>query len=209
MPRIVIISDTHGLHDEMGPIPDGDILIHAGDLTRQGLFAELTGLNEFFRALPHKYKICIAGNHDFCFEQDKDRSKAMLTDVTYLQDKVVSVMGLRVYGSPWQPRFCDWAFNLDRGEPLKKVWARIPRNTDILVTHGPPFGIADLRDVDHKNVGCRDLLAAVRLIKPKLHVFGHIHCSHGIIEQDGTTFVNAAICDEEYRPVNSAVVVDI
>ena len=209
MPRIVLISDTHSLHDEMAPIPDGDILIHAGDLTRNGTFAELTSVNAFFRTLPHQHKVCIAGNHDFCFEQDRDRAKALLPEVTYLQDKAVSLMGLRIYGSPWQPRFCDWAFNLDRGAPLRDIWARVPRNTDILVTHGPPCGIADLTDGDRRNVGCQDLLAAVQLVKPKLHVFGHIHYSYGIVEQNDTTFVNAAVCDEEFRPLNPPIVVDI
>ena len=208
MPRLVLISDTHGCHEQMPPIPDGDILIHAGDLTRHGTLAELSDVNAFFRTLPHQYKICIAGNHDFCFEQDKERAAATLPAIKYLQDKVIKVMGLTIYGSPWQPRFCDWAFNLDRGPDLKKVWARIPKNSDILITHGPPHGLADLTETKY-HVGCRDLLAMVQLVKPKVHVFGHIHHSYGLEENDGTTFVNAAICDEEFRPLNEPVVVDV
>jgi Icc-related predicted phosphoesterase len=209
MTRIVLISDTHGLHESMPSIPDGDILIHAGDITRRGSVAELSGISEFFASLPHAYKIVIAGNHDFCFEREKERAVKQLRGVIYLQDKLTKVMGLQIYGSPWQPRFGDWAFNLDRGAPLKKVWSSIPQGIDVLVTHGPPAGILDVTDVGHHHVGCQDLLDAVTRIKPKLHVFGHIHCGHGRLEVDGTTFVNACTCDEAYQPVNSAFVIDL
>jgi predicted phosphohydrolase len=192
----------------MPAIPEGDILIHAGDLTRTGSTAELSNMRSFFSSLPHAQKIIIAGNHDFCFERDKRHAARLLPGTLYLQDSLTEVLGLRIYGAPWQPRFGDFAFNLDRGAPLKEKWSLIPEKTDILITHGPPAGILDLTDVGH-HVGCKDLLAAVRRIKPKLHVFGHIHCSYGQIECDGTTFVNACTCDEGYAPVNQPIVVDV
>lgn len=209
MTRIVLISDTHGHHDTMDPIPAGDILIHAGDLTKHGALEELSGVAAFFAALPHKHKIIIAGNHDLCFEKNRDLAKRLLSGTTYLQDKVVTVMGLRIYGSPWQPRFGDWAFNLDRGEPLRERWSLIPSDTDILVTHGPPFGILDITDVERCHVGCRDLLEAVHRIQPKIHVFGHIHCNYGITTHGVTTYVNASICDESYNPMNAPIVIDL
>ena len=204
-----MISDTHGLHDTMIPVPDGDILIHAGDLTRNGTLAELSSMTAFFASLPHRHKIVIAGNHDFCFERERERARPFLAGTTYLQDKVVEVMGLKIYGSPWQPRYGDWAFNLERGKPLRDVWARIPPTTDILVTHGPPYGILDTTEVERQKVGCKDLLEAVQRIRPKIHVFGHIHCGYGIVTENSTTYVNACICDEDYRPVNPPVVIDI
>lgn len=209
MPRIVLLSDTHGLHDEMAPVPDGDILIHAGDLTRSGSLAEISNLTAFFASLPHKHKVVIAGNHDFCFEKDKVQAAKLLPGTIYLQDKLTELMGLKIYGSPWQPRFGDWAFNLDRGTPLRSVWSRIPDKTDILVTHGPPYSIHDLTELEKQHVGCKDLLVAVQRVKPKLHVFGHIHCSYGQSVKDGTTYVNAAICDERYQPVNLPIVIDL
>ena len=209
MARIVIISDTHGLQDYMDPIPDGDILIHAGDLTRNGTLAELTSLNLFLALLPHQHKIVIAGNHDFCFEQDKENARKALSGVKYLQDQTTRIMGFKIYGSPWQPRFGDFAFNLDRGEEIRKVWSNIPEDTDILVTHGPPMGILDLPLGENEGAGCKDLLDAVLKIQPKLHAFGHIHYGYGSLVRGKTTFVNASTCNEAYQPINAPVVVDI
>ena len=209
MPRIVLISDTHGFHDRIPQIPDGDILIHAGDVTRKGRLAELADIDLFFKSLPHQHKILIAGNHDFCFENSRERSTVMLPSVLYLQDSGAQIMGLKIYGSPWQPRFFDWAFNVDRGAQLAAIWAKIPDDTDILVTHGPPLGIGDMVKSNKFHAGCEDLLSRVSLIKPKLHLFGHIHEGYGVFAQGGTTFVNASICDEAYQPINEAVVIDL
>ena len=209
MTRIVIISDTHGLHDNIGYIPDGDILIHAGDLTRSGNMDELRTMNQFLDSLPHNHKIIIAGNHDVCFEKNQSNARKLISRATYLQDKIVEVMGLKIYGSPWQPRFGDLAFNLDRGAPLKEVWSKIPNDTDVLVTHGPPFGILDATDVGGHHVGCKDLLEVVLKIKPKVHAFGHIHCSYGVEKNNDTTFINASLCDENYHLANAPIVYDI
>ena len=209
MPRLVLISDTHGMQNEMPQIPDGDILIHAGDLTRKGTIAELSSMTTFFSSLTHQHKVFIAGNHDFCFERDKVAASKQLPGTIYLQDKLIKVMGLKIYGSPWQPRFGDLAFNLDRGAEIAAMWGKIPDNIDVLVTHGPPFGIGDLTDINQNHVGCKDLLKAVKRIRPKLHVFGHIHSGYGLTIEDSTTFVNASICDEAYNPVNPSIVIDL
>jgi Icc-related predicted phosphoesterase len=150
----------------------------------------------------------IAGNHDFCFERDRERSEAELTHCIYLQDEEVEVAGLRFYGSPWQPWFFDWAFNLRRGAEIRSKWNLIPAALDVLITHGPPFGHGDMT-MRGEAVGCKDLLEVVEEVKPRLHIFGHIHEGAGVSENDETTFINACTCDLQYEPVNAPVVFDL
>lgn len=204
--RIVCISDTHARHRQLS-IPEGDLLIHAGDLTRRGSREDVRDFDDWLGSLAHPHKVVIAGNHDFCFEKDP-AARQWITHATYLQDEAIEIGGLRLYGSPWQPRFFDWAFNLDRGEPLREVWSRIPAETDVLITHGPPFGVLD-RTSRGLRVGCEELFAAVQRIRPRLHVFGHIHEGAGRVDRDGTTFVNASSCDLRYAPSQAPIVVDL
>ena len=203
--RIVCLSDTH-LRDVA--VPPGDVLVHAGDFTMGGSLREIERFAAWIGALPHRYKIVIAGNHDFGFERHPHEARDRLDGVTYLEDQGVEVEGLRIWGSPWQPRFRDWAFNLDRGAPLREKWERIPPGTDLLVTHGPPAGILD-RTVSGQEVGCADLRDVVFGIRPRLHVFGHIHEGFGVLERDGTTFANASICTVGYEPRNPCLVFDL
>jgi hypothetical protein len=149
----------------------------------------------------------VAGNHDFLFEHERARAEELLGDVTYLQDERADIEGLALWGSPWQPWFCDWAFNLERGEPLVQKWSLIPDDTDILVTHGPPHGILD-RTQRGERVGCAALTEAVARVAPKLHVFGHIHEDRGTLRRGPTLFVNASNCDLRYEPVHAPVVID-
>lgn len=207
--RVVCISDTHGLHRSMPPIPAGDLLLHAGDLTNHGELSQVRDLNDWFGELPHPHKVVIAGNHDFSFDNYRRReAEAVLTNVTYLRDQSVTVEGLKIYGSPWQPWFHDWAFNRRRGPDIAMVWELIPDDTDILLTHGPAHGIGD-RCVDGSLVGCEDLLLELHRIQPKLHVFGHIHEAHGQFEGDGWTAVNASINTLRYQPTNLPIVIDL
>jgi len=219
MTKIVCISDTHSLHQKI-KIPDGDILIHAGDFCNRGTPDEVKDFFDWFTLLPHRIKICIAGNHDWHFELENSRAREKTIGCIYLQDsELVTPEGLKIYGSPWQPEFCDWAFNLPRGNPLKEKWDMIPADTDILVTHGPPYGIMDRiqppfhpkfeREGEDPNVGCKELLNAATKIKLMLHVFGHIHSSAGICTINNTIFVNAAICDEQYNPINPPIVIEL
>jgi Icc-related predicted phosphoesterase len=126
----------------------------------------------------------------------------------YLLDEELELEGLKFYGSPYQPEFCNWAFNLPRGPQLARKWAKIPDDTDVLITHGPPGGILD-RVAGGELVGCNDLRKRVKEINPKLHVFGHIHEAYGWHWEDKTIFVNAANCDLGYNPINKPVVVEI
>jgi Icc-related predicted phosphoesterase len=164
----------------------------------------------FLGTLPHRHKVVIAGNHDFAFEKRPAEARALLTHCIYLQDSEATVEGVRIWGSPWQPWFYDWAFNLKRGPQIRAKWDLIPEGIGILVTHGPPLGHGDEvpRAFGSEKVGCADLLEAVRRVKPRYHVFGHIHEGYGITKEGPTTFVNASLCDAAYRPVNPPLVLD-
>ena len=205
--RVVCLSDTHHQHARL-VVPEGDVLVCAGDFTRRGDRADVEAFDAWLGTLPHRHKIVIAGNHDFAFEREPAAARSWIRHATYLEDSGCEVEGLRVWGSPWQPRFFDWAFNLDRGAPLRAKWELVPADTDLLVTHGPPFGILD-RTHDGRRVGCEELALAVARIRPKLHVFGHIHEDPGVVERDGTVYVNASSCDVRYRPVQPPIVVDL
>ncbi len=205
MVRFVAISDTHGLHAAL-PVPAGDVLIHAGDITRRGDIADVPPFNAWLGTLPHRYKVVIAGNHDFCFEHSS-AAAALLTNAIYLEDSAVTIAGLRIYGSPWQPRFHDWAFNLERGPALRAKWAAIPADTNVLITHGPPYGHGD-RTVRGEQVGCVDLLETVRQLRPRAHIFGHIHEGWGVTHNDHTTFINASSCTLRLQPINPPLVFD-
>jgi calcineurin-like phosphoesterase family protein len=202
--RIVCVSDTHlrGLS-----VPDGDVLLHAGDLTMGGQPREVAEAADFLRALPHRHKVVIAGNHDFLFQDEPAAARRLMDGLVYLEDSEATVAGLRIWGSPWQPWFYDWAFNLRRGAPIRAKWDLVPAGIDVLLTHGPPAGHGD-RTARGEAVGCADLRAAVRRVRPRWHVFGHIHEGHGTTEEDGTTFVNASVCDVRYRPVNPPIVLE-
>jgi len=190
MTKIVCVSDTHANHWET-VVPDGDILLHAGDLTRRGDPADVEDFNLWLGTLPHRHKIVICGNHDFCFERTPEFARSLITNAIYLQDETVVIDGIRIYGSPWQPWFFSWAFNAHRGDPIAAKWALIPPDTDILMTHGPVRKILD-QTYTGQHVGCDDLLARIRAVKPKLHVCGHIHEAAGILREGATLFVNAS-----------------
>jgi Icc-related predicted phosphoesterase len=204
--RIVLLSDTHGLHGQL-TVPPGDLLIYAGDSGRHGTLEELRAFNDFFGRLPHPHKIFVAGNRDYSFERQPEESRKILTNAVYLQDEEISVDGVRIYGSPWQPPFMNTAFNLPRGEPLRKKWALIPDNIDILVTHTPPYGIGD-RTSQGESVGCRDLLEAVRRIKPRLHVFGHVHEGYGQYNEGGILYINASMTDASMQFAHQPIICD-
>lgn len=213
MPRIVAISDTHSRHPQFTEIPDGDILIHAGDATVRGDVMEIVEFNRWLGTLPHKHKIFVAGNHDFLFERAPELARNLMSNAIYLLDSFRIVEGLKIYGSPWQPRFFDWAFNLDRGAEIRRKWEMIPEDTDVLITHGPPKGIRDFV-IDrwtgtYETVGCEELLPIVQRIKPRVHIFGHIHLAYGQENHDGTTFINASSCNEAYKIVNAPIVIDL
>lgn len=207
--RFIAISDTHGKHGQI-LIPEGDVLIHAGDVCSRGSREEAEAFVKWFSSLPHRYKIFIAGNHDFYFERaaPEEVKKLIPANLIYLNDSGVAIEGIRIWGSPVQPWFMDWAFNRQRGADIRKHWDLIPANTDVLVTHGPVHGILD-KTFTGESVGCEDLLHKVLEIKPKVHICGHIHEGYGEVHQHGVHFINASNLNLNYRPVNKAVVFEL
>jgi hypothetical protein len=196
--RIVAVADTHLFHDDLR-VPDGDVLVHAGDLCRGGSLAELARALAWLRALPHATKILVAGNHDWAFAREPAAARALAREgVVYLEDAGAEVGGLRVWGSPWQPAFHDWAFNLPRGPALAEKWGQIPPGLDLLVTHGPPEGVGD-RSSTGGRTGCADLRARVAGVRPRVHLFGHIHEDGGAWAVGPTLFVNCTTWECERR----------
>lgn len=207
--RVVCVSDTHGIHERMpDAIPDGDLLLHAGDITRRGNIEDLSEVNEFFAALPHTHKVFVPGNHDWCFEKSPERACELVSEATCLIDESIEIEGMTIWGSPWQPEFHNWAFNLPRGPKLKAVWQMIPVDTDIVITHSPPRGILDLCS-NGRFEGCDDLRDRIFEVRPRLHLFGHIHESYGSEIREGIRFINASVCNQGYRPVNPPIIVDL
>jgi Icc-related predicted phosphoesterase len=192
---VVALADTHGFHEKL-VVPDGDVLIHAGDLTQRGTAPQLEAVRDWLRRLPHAHKVVVAGNHDFLFEDEPERARALFADFTYLEDAEAQVAGLRVWGSPWQPWFHQWAFNLHRGPPIEAKWRRIPSGLDVLVTHGPPAGYGD-RCFDGREVGCEDLLRHLRRARPRFHLFGHIHEARGQWQVGATRACNVTTAEGE------------
>lgn len=185
-------------------------MIHAGDISYRGEKMEIQDFINWFSKLDFEYKIFIGGNHDFFFEKAKAKELDQIIpeDIIYLNDNSTSINGINIWGSPITPKFFNWAFNRTRGEAIRKHWKLIPAKTDLLITHGPPYGILDQLAND-SHVGCKDLLFTVKQIKPKVHVFGHIHESYGTTKSFGTKFINASLANEFYDVVNKPIVFEL
>lgn len=219
--RIVCISDTHCQLDRVD-IPEGDVLLHSGDLTYRGSVVETS--KELYQLSKHRNKfksiILCEGNHDWLGEKAPTVMDQLCKDngITLLRDSGVTIDGINFYGSPFQPEFCNWSFNLPRGKPLADKWDMIPENTNVLLTHGPAHGLLDsverwngmTSEMDYESVGCEELLKRIgKLPELKLHVFGHIHSGYGKMKWGNTQIVNASICTEEYKPTNKPLVIEI
>ena len=213
--KVTLISDTHSKHKQLdADLSGGELLIHAGDFMNSGYVkTDATEFFDWFNSIKgYDTKVLIAGNHDRIMENDPEWAQGILTGyktIEYLQDEGFALYdidkdsSIRLYGSPWQPEFCDWAFNLPRnGEEMKSRWDAIPTDTDILVTHGPPFGYHDIPGGESIRVGCEMLRYRVDEIKPKIHVFGHIHGGYGYYFNGHTHFFNASVLNERYNYTN-------
>ena len=207
--KFVAISDTHCRHLNL-KLPKGDVLLHAGDISYKGERGEVIDFLGWFSKQNYTYKIFIAGNHDFFFEKAKlaDIQAIIPKDVIYLNDSGVSINNISVWGSPVTPWFFNWAFNRYRGAAIRKHWNMIPVGTDVLITHGPAFGLHDIV-VNGTNTGCKDLLQRIMEVKPKVHVCGHIHEGYGSIKKGETRFINASVLNESYELVNKPIVFEI
>lgn len=236
--RLVCISDTHGLHRDLS-LPQGDILIHAGDLTYLGRDRrQIEDFAEWSANLPFKHVIVVAGNHDYLFDSRRDgylpygmKREHFLSighrylveawrsiggsHCHYLEDMLLSVEGIRFYGSPYQRPCGDMAFTVDDDDDLIPVWDRIPLDTDILVTHMPPLGIFDKvkggrGQVLREDLGCGHLINKIRKLNGlKVHIFGHIHESYGMETIAGVKFINASICGSNHKIINPPIVFEL
>ncbi len=201
--RLVMTSDTHGKHHLLGSLPDGDVLIHAGDFMNSGLDAEeMLSFDRWLGKQAITRRVVCAGNHDRLFQLAAQEARSLLTNAIYLENSGVIIDGVSFWASPYTPEFLNWAFMYPRGPAAKRYWDQIPYDLDVLITHGPPFGILDRTAGGGQHLGCEELLKAVQEKKPKLHVFGHIHGGAGAYDNGVTRFVNAAFLNEQYRPAD-------
>jgi Icc-related predicted phosphoesterase len=208
--KIVCISDTHSKHKRIPDIwfPEGDVIVHAGDISTRGYLREIEEFCAWFCTLPYDHKIFIAGNHDWSFQENPEEIRKILSrypNITYLQDSGIEIDGVKFWGSPWQPEFYNWAFNLKRGEEILQKWKLIPNDIDVLITHGPVNGRVDMV-WSGEFVGCEMLLQEIHSrLNVKLHVCGHIHSAHGETFDGKTHYINASTLNEryevQYRPI--------
>lgn len=202
--KIVCISDTHNHYPDL---PMGDILIHAGDVSTEGTIEEIQAFFRWFRYQPHPNKILIGGNHDATLEAIPILFD--MTGITYLHDDWTMVDDVVIAGSPVsRPYGKIFTAFTKSGQELDRHWGALDGSIDILITHGPPYGILDRAWEKGQQLGDEALFVAVNRIKPQLHIFGHIHGGYGMIEMNGTTFINASHCNEAYRGVNPPIVVE-
>jgi Icc-related predicted phosphoesterase len=216
--RITLISDTHTKHNQITQdLPGGDLLIHAGDIMNSGYNRnDIFSFGEWFQSIKgYEDKVFIAGNHDRMFENHPEEVKGYLKKyplIDYLEDEELVLYGdgpngdmpennIRIYGSPWQPEFYNWAFNLPRnGIELAAKWEAIPDNTDILITHGPTYGVLDtVKGRGWDWLGCELLTQRIAVVKPKIHICGHIHSGYGYYWDGYTHYFNASVLDEQYE----------
>jgi Icc-related predicted phosphoesterase len=206
--KLVFISDTHTLHNRFN-IPDGDFIIHCGDVSSRGYRSEVESFLDWYGDLPHKNKIMIPGNHDFFFE-DYYQTALNMTEsrgINLLLDSGVEIEGIKFWGSPITPYFHNWAFNRYRGSSIQPHWDKIPDDIDVLITHGPPAHIENGLSMvlEGEDVGCEDLYKAIKRVNPKINAFGHIHEGYGTYQDDDTIFINCSLLNRRYSPVNKPI----
>jgi Icc-related predicted phosphoesterase len=219
--RITFISDTHSKHKQVtSSLPGGSLLIHAGDISSMGYQHEIREFCSWFDKLNnYDHKVFIAGNHDWGFQDNTGEIMEIVNSykgIDYLQDDMFMFRKtdnyedmIKIWGSPWQPEFYNWAFNLPRrGEELKEKWDLIPTDVDILVTHGPAYGYGDRVIGRPENLGCELLSETIKDKKPKIHVCGHIHSGYGYIFDGDTHYINAAVLNEQYAFAHKPLTVD-
>uniref|UniRef100_A0A1I7UYS8 Metallophos domain-containing protein n=1 Tax=Caenorhabditis tropicalis TaxID=1561998 RepID=A0A1I7UYS8_9PELO len=236
--RFVCIGCTHGEQMDLSRLPPGDVLLVAGDFTSCGLPNEVYNFNKLLGKLKYAYKVVIGGNHECTFDdtflklnkesEPKEMAlkqallsaihsdskggisaKDLLSNAIYLEDNVIELFGITIYGTPWQPKVDNWAFNLSRGQSLLDKWNMIPAGVDVLLTHTPPLGHGDTMN-NGQRMGCVELLNTVfKRVRPKYHVFGHIHEGYGCTTDGYTKFINCCLCNENLDMKNEPVIFDI
>ncbi len=199
--KIIAMSDSHWKLEDV-TVPKGDVFVFAGDWSAgNGSIGDAIHFASFVKRVPCEHKIIIAGNHDWVAQREPNLVKLLFKDAgaTYLFDEGITIDGINFWGSPWSPEFMNWAF-MKPDYDLAKIYRGIKRNTDVLITHTPPYGIRDFLPTG-ENVGSQALEEAVRRVRPSVHIFGHIHGGHGTEYSDDTIFYNVSVCDDDYNLV--------
>lgn len=233
--KIVLMSDSHGRHENIYVLKPGelvnkqetlnnitggvylpaeaDVICHSGDISMIGNEYEIENFLKWYSALPYIHKILISGNHDRLFEKQKIIAHDLLKkypNIIYLESSEVIIDGIKFYGEPRQPTFgYNWAFNVDRGEEIKKFWDIVPDDVNVFLMHGPPKGILDMTSRG-EHVGCEELLYRIWELKNlKLVSFGHIHEHSGYDFVNGIHFVNASVLNLRYQLQNKPMIFEI
>jgi Icc-related predicted phosphoesterase len=224
--KLVVVSDTHSYHRKV-EVPDGDVFIHAGDITWRGELEIFADFANWLKELPHKNKVIIFGNHELGMRSEvkkgiikthsgssRDVVLQLMKDAgaTYLENSGINIDGINFWGSPATPYFMDWEWNYQRGKEIGKIWDLIPQDTNVLITHGPPYGILDsVQDHARGPQGCEMLNKKVKqLPNLKAHVFGHLHQDGGkMVKLGNTIFANVAICDDAYSTSREPTIIEI
>lgn len=224
---VVVISDTHCKHNlielpNSSNIVGKKMIVHCGDCSSTGSKEEINDFLHWFSGLDYDYKVFVPGNHDFDIENFPKHYEKFCDElgIILLNDSGCYIEGYNLWGSPVQPAFFNWAFNRARSvsssenyldkhdykkKPIEEHWNLIPSDTDILITHGPPYGILD--EVNGRYVGCVKLREKIEEIRPKYVLFGHIHESRGWKYDDGITYCNASCLDGRYDVTNHYIVI--
>lgn len=207
--KLVAFSDIHWRLSELHNVPSGDILIYAGDWCYGDSVRTTIDFATKLKSFSFTYKIVIAGNHDILAEENPTLVQNILNEngIIYLQDSGITIGGINFWGAPWTPEFNNWAF-MKEDRLLKYQWDKIPKGTDILITHGPPFSILD-KVGGYTSVGSETLESSVLSKKPKIHIFGHIHEGYGKQSSKHTDFYNVAIINEKYELVNKPTEIEL
>lgn len=213
--KIVAISDVHCRWKNL-IIPECDVLISTGDYSFQGQPDVVLHFHEWLGQQNAHHIISVQGNHEVWVEKNFGAAKAIAEGacpgVYFMQEGPIEIGGVKFWCASVTPWFHDWAWNVRRGPDIKRHWDLIPEDTNVLLTHGPPYGILDIvpyaDGTPKERAGCHDLKDRIAIVKPDIHIFGHIHHSHGQHHEDGTSYYNASICDEQYAPTNPVTVID-
>ncbi len=220
--KIVAISDTHGKHRSLD-MPKADVLLHCGDITNRGEISILEDFVDWLKDLPIKHKVIVFGNHSVGLQNEGKKRHTVLNifknnNINYLDNSSVVIEGIKFYGSAASPRFgSGWAYNYNRGKDIASIWSKIEDDTNVLLTHSPPYGILDLVEDNYFNrgrnlhQGCTDLLNRINSLKElKLSCFGHLHLEGCKMAQvNNVNYINAAQCDEEYQIRNKPMIIEL
>lgn len=208
---IVGLSDTHGKHHSV-VVPKGDAIIHCGDISHKSNLCEVTDFIKWFAGLNFQYKILVAGNHDRLIRKRKPEFFELINEshIEYLENSLARINGFSVFGSPYTLNSTGiGAFTYNDDLEAQRIWSNIPEKVDILVTHAPPRGLRDFSIAENNNSGCKVLRDKVLSVKPRFHIFGHIHEAYGIEHFEGSVFINASLTNGSEEIVNNPVVFEL